>query len=336
MSYIVIGNFGYKSNQLDGQTIKTRNVYSLMSKQLGDSLFYYDTSNFSWITFIKELFKHNTFYVLPAHNAIRIIIPLLYILSIFKPIKIIYIQIGGWLSTFLKKRFFLKYCLKHIDMLMIETRGQMKELDNYGFKNLRYVPNFRIVDRVHKSKNTPSNLFKLVFCARIQKEKGIEHIFKLADYILEHSKLKGNFLIDFYGMISQKDQEYFTTKVNQYDFVNYCGTLDPSLVSQTISKYDLLLLPTRYFTEGFPGSILDSYVAGIPVVVTHWKHAEEFVDNNQSGVIIPFNNFQKELNEVVFDLSTNINRLNKMKEFASKKGNEYCASSIITLFMDTF
>lgn len=38
-----------------------------------------------------------------------------------------------------------------------------------------------------------------------------------------------------------------------------------------------MLLPTHYYTEGLPGSVLDAYMSGIPIIVSRWKHASEFV-----------------------------------------------------------
>ena len=41
---LVLGYFGYQTNQLDGQTVKTRDVYRLAKEQLNDCMVdYFDT-----------------------------------------------------------------------------------------------------------------------------------------------------------------------------------------------------------------------------------------------------------------------------------------------------
>ena len=43
----MLGYFGYLTNQLDGQTVKTRDVYRLVKEQLGEcKVDYFDTQEF--------------------------------------------------------------------------------------------------------------------------------------------------------------------------------------------------------------------------------------------------------------------------------------------------
>jgi glycosyltransferase involved in cell wall biosynthesis len=57
-------------------------------------------------------------------------------------------------------------------------------------------------------------------------------------------------------------------------------------VQQTLSKYDVLLLPTFYAGEGYPGAIIEAYSCGIPVIATAWRSIPEIVHKN-SGILIP-------------------------------------------------
>jgi glycosyltransferase involved in cell wall biosynthesis len=69
----------------------------------------------------------------------------------------------------------------------------------------------------------------------------------------------------------------------------YCGVLEPEKIYTTLSQYDLMLFPTLYYTEGFPGSVLDAYISGIPVIASDWKYSKEFVREGVSGFICPMN-----------------------------------------------
>lgn len=105
--------------------------------------------------------------------------------------------------------------------------------------------------------------------------------------------------------------------------MKYHGPLEPSDIYMTLEKYDAMLLPTHFYTEGLPGSILDAYISGIPVVVTKWKHATEFVDDGESGIIIPFEDDGTALVEAVMNLFENTTLLNQMKVKAQKKWYEF-------------
>ena len=45
---LVLGYFGYNTNQLDGQTVKTRDVFRLVNEQTGGNVDYYDTEDFQY------------------------------------------------------------------------------------------------------------------------------------------------------------------------------------------------------------------------------------------------------------------------------------------------
>ena len=42
---LVLGYFGNRTNKLDGQTVKTRDVYRLAKEQYGDCVEYFDTED---------------------------------------------------------------------------------------------------------------------------------------------------------------------------------------------------------------------------------------------------------------------------------------------------
>jgi len=55
---------------------------------------------------------------------------------------------------------------------------------------------------------------------------------------------------------------------------------------ETIQKYDVLILPTFYQGEGYPGVIIEAYSLGLPVITTNWKAIPEIVENRKTGLLI--------------------------------------------------
>lgn len=323
---LVLGYFGYNTNQLDGQTVKTRDIYRLIKEQTKERIDYYDTEDFQFrkLSIFKMFWKilccKNLIY-LPAHNNIKKIFPIIFCLSILFRFKIDYFVIGGWLREFLKDLPVHRYMLKRITGIHVETNRLKNELEEYyQFRNVDIFPNFRFFD--FQPKRSPSHKLRLVFMARVKKEKGLDWIFLLAKYIQDHG-IEHNFSLTFYGPITNEDRDFFDSNLKKYPFAEYKGILQPEQIYEVLSQYDVLLLPTHYYTEGLPGSVVDAYISGIPVIVTEWKHSHEFVDDGYSGYIIPFENGEKDLIDKVISLETDRNTLHKLQDNALAKRQEF-------------
>jgi glycosyltransferase involved in cell wall biosynthesis len=193
----------------------------------------------------------------------------------------------------------------------------------YGFKNVDVFPNFRI----NSFKPTPHHedgRLRLVFMARVIKMKGLDLIFELGNKIIDKG-LQNNITIDFYGPQQNEDGdiEYFNSNIEHYSFMKYYGPLEPSEIYVTLEQYDAMLLPTHFYTEGLPGSILDAYISGIPVIVTKWKHATEFVIDGETGIIIPFDDEGTALFDAVMKMLNNTDLLLDMKKQSNKKAYDF-------------
>lgn len=331
---LVIGAFGYNNNQLDGQTVKTRSVYKLLKNKHGGAVNMIDTLDRKSPYFLVKLFfkivKCNTLIIIPAENGLAVLLPLLYILSKILNYSVVCVCVGGWQIEYFKGQYTgrshyisMGIC-KRIKAFLPEMESvNTKLVNDYGFSNTTVFPNFRVFN-IASDKNNSKGL-KIVFMARIQKMKGYVSLFELADYI---QQLNIDASITFYGQISEEDKIDFLSKVEEHKvIVSYKGALTPDVIQDTLSQYDVLILPTKYYTEGFPGSILDAYIAGIPVIVTEWKHAHEFVEDGETGFIVPFDDGQEELNARVKELYENRVMLSEMKEKAKKKSMNYSADA---------
>lgn len=292
---LVLGNFGYQYNQLDGQTVKTRNVYELVSRYKPGMVEYFDTQCLHkrpWmiLRMCYLIIGCDTLLYLPAQNNLRYFLPLLYLLSKLFPFGIVYIMIGGWLPEFLSAHnHYIKY-IASMRCVFAETETVQRELEQkFDLSNVDLLPNFRMVDTADGGMTENKDAFlRIVFMARIMKQKGLDYMFTLAKYICDNG-LSRDMQIDFYGQIAKDDRSYFEENLKKYSSCShYMGELQPNEIYGTLSHYDVLALPTHFYTEGFPGSILDAYISGIPVVVTEWKHAHEFVKDSVTGIIVPF------------------------------------------------
>lgn len=328
----LLGALGFQTTSLNGQTVRTRSVLSLLQEKL-DSIDYiidyFDTisikqSKTQVITIVKKLFCCDQLIYLPAQNNLKYLFPIIYILSKIRKIPIIYISIGGWLADFITDKPIHKFMLRNVIILTQTQRLKTRLQTEHKILDTHYFPNFRFyehIPRIEKSENITT--LRLVFMSRINKLKGYNMIFNAISYF--ESK-NFNISVDFYGQILEDDKEDFLSKIDKFKSANYIGILKPEEIYSVIGKYDILLLPTQYYTEGFPGAILDAYISGIPVIVTRWLHAEEFVDENVTGYIVPFNNGNFEFIDHIQNLYKDRDKLYELKRNAFIKSKSYSSN----------
>lgn len=340
---LVFGYFGFSNNQLDGQTVKTRNIFYLLKSQertIGRICFFdsqrFQKSVYSFFVLFYKIMRSRTIVYIPAHNNLKFLFPFLFFYSKIFRINIVYIVVGGWLIEFLQNNPFHKLLLRYIYVIMPQTPSMVTSLTNiYNFRNITLLPNFRINNYIPKFRK-PNKDFRVVFMARINIKKGVDTVFRIAEYFLDNPIGPRGVVFDFWGPVNHDDNEFFFSEIKKYPNTFYRGQLNPEDIHTTISQYDLLILPTKYFTEGFPGSVLDAYISGIPVIVTKWKYATEFVENGKTGYIVPFTDGEQDIIKSITKLYNNPYLLEEMKKNAFNKSKYYGAEyawSILKVYL---
>lgn len=256
---------------------------------------------------------------------------LLIFLSFFPNIliKTYYFVIGGYFPEGLKKgQYDIKYYrrLKGIILEGEMLKHQIESIENLN--NLFVVPNFKVFKQIAKSNNQIINedyIFKFVFISRISKSKGIDTIFK-AMHLLNSKGLQNKFSIDFYGRIDADFIGEFDLGLYSNSNCYYKGYLD--LMNngdegyKKLSDYDIMLFPTYWKGEGFPGVIIDAFVAGLTVVASDWNMNCEILENERTGLIFPTRDYRG-LADAMHRLIANPFYLHELSNNSKQKSQEY-------------
>lgn len=325
MKVLVFGYFGYLTNQIDGQTVKTREVYRILKYYSKDEVSFFDSQSFkkdklSILKLILKLIMADTIFYLPASRSLKYLFPLIWVITKISRTKLNYLVVGGWVCHFLTDKPMHRYMLSKINGIYAETMDTCVKLKKYGFNNAQRLHNFRLIQYPELwVDNAPKDEFHLVFMARIHPLKGVDLLFELE----ERFKKTGlfNVCIDVYGPILESYEHEFYEKIAS-STVNYRGVLRPENVCECLSQYDVMLFPTKYFTEGFPGTILDAYISGLPVIVSNWLNATEFVEHDKTGYIAEFGDNEKFIDETL-KLIKNPETLLRLKKNVMEKRFEY-------------
>lgn len=118
--------------------------------------------------------------------------------------------------------------------------------------------------------DTPNNIVKVIFLSRVAPMKNL--LFAI-DVL---SRVKVPFIFDIYGMIDDADyweqcQDSIKAKGLE-DVITYKGEVGHEEIFDTLSDYDLFLLPS--LGEGYGHAIIEAMTAGVPVLIsdkTPWR-----------------------------------------------------------------
>src|SRR5690625_4771675 len=161
-------------------------------------------------------------------------------------------------------QYFLKNTSVHLQCQGLREKFELMFPD----KEFHLLPTSRVrppsITNFQKKEN---GIIKFVFTGRIIKEKGIYDIIKATD-ILNSSGYINKYRVDLYGSNCNNSREY---GIN----VSYKGEFDSLKFGNILMNYDVLLLPTYYNGEGYPGSIVEAYLSGLPVITSNWKYIPE-------------------------------------------------------------
>lgn len=203
-------------------------------------------------------------------------------------IKTSYFVIGGYFPLAVKKGVFKLGHYRKLNSIVVEGIQMKDSLLESGYDGIIHVvSNFKYFPldlSFAKKKNTE---FKFLFLSRIHPDKGIDDIIK-ASKLLEEWGIR-NYSITFYGPIDNGYERLFRSFLN--DKLLYNGVLDilndPESAYKILVSFDVMLFPTFWKGEGFPGVVIDAFVSGLPVIASNWNMNSEVIENGYNGILIP-------------------------------------------------
>ena len=348
---LLIGNSGLKSKVNDGQTVKVRLYHKKMIDE-GCEVLLVDLDGFfrhpfSILHKIKTgIKKCDRVVLLAAERGERVLIPFINLFN--KKYKKIFVMplIGiGVLHSLVdklsetkqieffsandynafKKKKSLTKQLDKINCILPET-----ELISHIYKNYFYLDNvvtlnnFRDYDSTIVSDFKPSKCMRVAYISRVWREKGI---FDLLDVVKVINNDETKIELDIYGpkTLNNDEEIKFNSYMNSTAGVKYVGVIKENDVITTLSNYDLLAFPTRYFGEGTPGIISESLMAGTPIISSDFLQASYLLKNSYDSIIYKLLDKNDLLDKLSF-LLENRTILQQMRTNALDSGTKFTYS----------
>lgn len=204
---------------------------------------------------------------------------------------LVYWAIGGCVADWIKEGRVSREPYSAVSLFVVEGKNMQKTLAEVGFGNAVVVPNFKHIDYMPAgdAEARCRASVRFVFLSRIIPEKGCDTIIN-AVKMLNVTRMQ-TFSVDFWGPFESSYEKEFLGRIEGLDNVRYKGFLDLSQQKNydTLAEYDVMLFPTYWPGEGFPGIIIDAFVAGLPVIATDWSQNADIIADGVTGVILKDN-----------------------------------------------
>lgn len=201
-----------------------------------------------------------------------------------------YWVVGGSLHIRIKNSVYDIDNYRDLKAIYVQGQSMVAVMNELGLNNVFFVPNSKYIDFVPKKPIKQDEVTHFVFLSRIEEYKGCDDIIKCVD-ILNDKGYRGKYDITFYGKTTDEldYSEKFQKEVDEHSEVSYKGLLNLRDTSnyEELASYDVMLFPTYWMGEGFPGAIVDAYIAGLPVIASDWNLNREVVEEGKTGWIIP-------------------------------------------------
>lgn len=203
--------------------------------------------------------------------------------------NIYYWAVGGTLHERLATGKYDLEPYRRLKAIYVQSPRIVEGLARLGIHNAIHVNNSKRIDYIPDISGRHNDKLRFVFLSRVHPDKGCDMIVNCAKR-LNNLGYGDRYIVDFYGKI-EEHYESFLPMVDAVANVNYRGFLDltGNKGYDTLSTYDMMLFPTYWAGEGFPGIVIDAYIAGVPIIASNWNCNEDVV-NEKTGVIIPHHN----------------------------------------------
>lgn len=329
---IFIGGIGNKK-EFGGELTKNKTIINYLQSH-NTKLKLVDTHNsrkrpwkLFWLPFYILCYSNYTIILSTSLDNVMWLLKIIYHFKIRR--NIIYWGIGGSFPTRIREGVINKKFLTVLKLIIVEGSSMRQILLDCGLKNVVVCHNFKNIFYLPKIERH-NKIIKFVFLSRIQPEKGVDTILNTAAQ-LNNNGYESRYSIDFYGTIHP---EYYTTfhkAINELKNIEYKGCLNLNTANgyDVLSSYSVMLFPTIWSGEGFPGVIIDAYISGLPVIATDWNLNKELIIDGKTGFVVPIDNIENSIYSVMLSIINKQVNIEAMSDECQKQAKKYDVQNAI-------
>lgn len=338
----IIGLFCEGREVADGQSIKTRIVTQELESSVGkEHVRRIDTYGWKkhpvklFLRCVHAVWSSGSVVFMTDAGGIRVFPWLLTLANFAKKCTIHYVVIGGWLNKSLENNKLRRYWLRKLDGIYVETSTMKSGLESRGLKKVVLLPNCKYLsilteDELSHFEEEP---YPLCTFSRVMKEKGIQDA---VEAVREINQRFGRtiYTLDIYGQVDENQREWFEQLKSTFpEEIHYHGIVPYHQSTDVLKKYFALLFPTKlFYIEGVPGTIIDTYAAGVPVIASKWESYDDMIDED-TGIGYSSGSYE-ELVDSLEKVAMDPDLINKKRRACLQRAQMYSPECVMKILIE--
>ena len=327
----IIGRVADGAELLDGQTVKTKILCEELKKTFPDrKVICVDTYQYKRRIFpilfdtLKTFGNCEDIFILLSKNGRKFFFPILNGMNFFCRRRLYHDVVGGALAEEAAESPALRKQLRRFEINWVEFSAMQDGLEELEIYNVEVLPNFKRLNvlppgQISEIKTEP---FVFTMFSRIIKEKGIETAAKAIREVNSRFGRKRAVLL-IYGPVDNAYQKEFEMLLEEYqDFVSYGGCIPYQDSVKVLRNSYMLLFSFFYRGEGMPGTIIDAFSAGLPVIASDWHFNQELVREGKTGYCYKWQNPEMLVDKIIYAVD-HPEKINKMRKICLEEALKY-------------
>lgn len=181
-----------------------------------------------------------------------------------------------------------KQKLVNMKRIMVQSEEMRTSLLSDGLDNVIKVVNTKFIPCCPKTVKKTDNKIHFVFLSRITELKGCNVIFDSVEQLCKEGYSE-QFDVTFYGHVVDDYKVSFEHRLKHTLQCYHAGIIDLTNPENynILASYDVMLFPTFWPGEGFPGVLVDAFIARLPIIASNWHYNAEIITDGGNGFLIP-------------------------------------------------
>ena len=334
----ILGSFKNGEIAFDGQTSKTRNYSEEICSHYSDCIVYKIDTQAGLRVLISHLIivfyrllSSDIVFILPGKRGIKKILPIVFLFKKIKRYLLLYPVVGGWLPDYIKDYPMLQRMLHSVDRIYVETKQMKSNLEKMNYSNVELAPVFTRRTASQNSKwNCLQRPYSLCTFSRVTPTKGIDTAIEAINRLNQDAN-DCKYTLSIYGKIDPDYKDAFLGAISNSAFnaIQYGGALDDNEVMDKLASHWIMLFPTRYPGEGFPATVLEGMMAGLPIIASDWKYNSEIIEDGYNGLLFDLESKENGLIEKIKYLSENQDIVISMHNNSLEKAKRFSPAVVL-------
>lgn len=260
------------------------------------------------------------------------ILPFVQVFNILFNTEIHFIPVGNCSVRYFEKKKNISL-IKKVKGIYVQTELMKNRLKNIGLDNVFVMHNFKRLETFCIEDYRSTEPLNFCYLSRVSEEKGIFDAIE----VLKKVNQKGiRVKLDIYGKIDENIRKKFLKLVEDNNqFIQYYGVINPLETSKIIKNYFMMLFPTKFDGEGFPGTLLDAFAAGVPILSSKFAFYDNLLKDGVTGMSFPFNDYSA-LYDRILQILDNPDKIIKMRKLCAQEYFKYAPEKEIEIMVKQF